>query len=265
MKQLVKHIFLFTTIIITALSCEKEITINLDGVESQIVIEAKVINKTGEEACSVLITKTTDYFSSTDPVYVEGAEVEISDSEGNSEKLTEVSDGQFVSKTLEGVPGREYYLTVKAEGQTYTAQSIMRPLVKIDSLTSRYNDIMSGAFDEEGYIVKCHYADSDDDSFIVLFSSKNGVPSEELFFSNGLFGSDIEEIYQIGDTAMVELRNVTEDIYHYYSTVNQISGSDDNPLNAGRVPTNPIGNISNNTLGYFGVFPISVESIIIKE
>ena len=246
-------------------SCEKEINLSLNSSEPQIVIEASVTNISGEGACKVTISKTVDYFNPSAHIAVRGAEVIVSDNLGNSETLTEIEDGKYISYTVEGVQGRTYSLNIIAEGKTYTAISEMQALIKIDSITSKFNDILFGPYEDEGYLITCHYSSDNPDSFVSLFTKKNNKRGDEIYLVNGLFGFQIEDVFQIGDKAIVELRHINEDVYHYYSTINKISGADKNPFNSGAIPTNPVSNISNGALGCFAVYPTSVKSITITD
>jgi hypothetical protein len=163
------------------------------------------------------------------------------------------------------MPGRTYYLNVETGGKIYTATSMMKSFLRIDSISKIYNNEPYGAYHEAGYIITCHCSDATVDNFVAIFAKKNGRLSEEIYFLNGIFDSDIEEVYQEGDTAEVELCNLNEDIYHYYTIVNQISGADGNFFNMGKIPCNPVTNLSNGALGYFGVYPVDKSIMIIEE
>lgn len=259
------NIILWLSIILLAFSsCEKTITMSLDGVKSELVIDATLTNQEGAGACKVSLHKTIDYFKTNSFVPVENATIMLSDEDGNTELLYEESSGIYISSVLYGVPGREYTLKVTVDGNVYSATSHMKRAIEIDSLTYRYNDILFGPYEDEGYLIDCHYDADGNDDFIALFVKKNGKQSDEIYFSNGLFDFQIEDVFQIDDHAEVELRNFTEDMYHYFETVNKISGADGNPL-AGGTPINPISNFSNGALGCFAVYPVSVVEVVIEE
>ena len=57
--------------------------------------------------------------------------VTISDSRGNSELLTETTDGVYESTSVGGTPGDTYYISVKTEDKEYKAESTM-PFYVID-------------------------------------------------------------------------------------------------------------------------------------
>lgn len=264
MKNKIKILLILLAVLIMP-ACEKTITLKLKGVEPRVVIDATLTNTEGEGACLVSMHKTIDYFAENTFVPIENAMILLSDNKGNTEMLYEYEPGKYSSTVMSGEPGTTYTLEVTAEGKSYSAVSIMRPHVEIDSLTYRYNDILWGPYDDEGYLLDCHISDANEDNYIALFVKKNGKRCDEIYFLNGLFGFQIEDVFQLEDEAEVELRNLTEEMYHYYSTINKISGADGNPLSGGGTPINPVSNISNGALGCFAVYPISVKNITIME
>lgn len=263
MKTIKKLIFI--VLVLSFISCEKEIKLKLDGSEPKIVIEAKVTNKEGIGACEVIIKKSSDYFSYTTGEPITAATVIISDDSGNSEVLVELKDGVYSSISMVGVPGREYTMDVRIGNETYSATSTMQPIIPIESITQKFNDILFGGIDEEGYLITCNYNDPTNNSFLAFFVKKNGTLADELYFSNGLFGVMIEDVYQAGDIAEVELRNLNEDVYHYYFTINGLAAEGGNPLESGKTPANPVSNISNGALGCFAVYSTSSAILTITE
>ncbi len=55
--------------------------------------------------------------------------------------LTETSPGVYATNTLQGIPGHSYQLYVLADGQTYTASSVMPQPVPLDSVTFQHLNI----------------------------------------------------------------------------------------------------------------------------
>ncbi len=98
---------------IALLSCEKVIDIDLKNSEPQIVIDGTVNDRPGPY--TVKISKTGDYYKPSSFPAVAGADVTISDNAGNTETLSEVTDGIYQTLYIQGIPSRTYTLKVIAE------------------------------------------------------------------------------------------------------------------------------------------------------
>ena len=249
---------------LTALvSCEKVIDVDLSSVEPQIVIDGTITDQPGPY--TVKISKTGDYFNPGAFPAVTGASVTISDNRGHSEILTEVTDGIYLTSSIQGTPGRRYSLQVISEGEEYTATLTMQEVIEIDSLTYEYIQGGFGPFDE-GYKITCHYTTADNSETYCRFKAfSNGNLVEEYFLSSGTFNQGIQseiDPFEKGDTIKIELHNLDEVTYTYYSNLLSILGQAGRAMSG--TPANPNTNISNEALGYFGAFTIRPDSIIIR-
>ena len=69
--------------------------------------------------------------------------------------------------------------------------------------------------------------------------------------------------FQINDTVTVELLSLNKDTYDYYNTL--IAGSSGpGGMMSSSTPANPVSNISNSAMGYFGVYSINSKTIIVQ-
>ncbi len=120
-------------------SCEDVIEIDLNTVEPQIVIEARLYDQF--YPATVIITKTNDFFDTLTVNTVSNAEVFISDNLGNKVRLLEndTTPGLYQAD-LFGEQGKSYALEVISEGQTYTSTAEMKPTLIIDSVKSVYHN-----------------------------------------------------------------------------------------------------------------------------
>ena len=109
-KRYNKLIILIAAII--SASCSEIIEININDSHPQLVVEASIGR--GEPAVVVLTRSVNLYHTGTFPP-VSGALIIISDKEGNSEILTEINPGIYVSVNLTGKSGQTYFLTVESE------------------------------------------------------------------------------------------------------------------------------------------------------
>jgi hypothetical protein len=131
--QFIKHLPLTIVLGILLLpACEKVIEVDLNSASQKFVIEAVVTD--GPAPQQVRVTQTKNFDENNDFSGVSTAEVTIADDTGNSTLLSYSGGGLYETTELAGVPGRTYYLTVNANGETFTATSTMPAPVAIDSL-----------------------------------------------------------------------------------------------------------------------------------
>lgn len=266
----------FTILLLSVTACEEVIKLDLESGEPRVVIEGIVTDQAGPY--TVTIKKSVDFYDRNNFPAGTGATVKISDSEGNADILTEVEDGIYQTNTLEGVAGRTYNLTVDFEGKTYTASStIPAKDVKIDSLFYEFEE--ESLFYEEGFYVTSYFTDLPEvKNFFRLNLFVNGAPylfetdnDDEFVEDNNFYlindkffeGNQIDYEFfaklKAGDSVYVELHNLDEATYDYYTTLVQVIDG------GGMAPSNPITNLSNDALGYFGAISVEGASVIIEE
>jgi len=266
MKILIK-IFFFTILAVTVLSCEDIIDVKLNNTEPRIVINAKLYDQF--QPATVIITKTSDFFDTLTFNTVSGAEVKISDNEGNTVSIPESDSAGVYTENFFGKIGKTYTLTVITNGQTYTANAKMEPPIAVDSLIATYRTNPL-PYQETGYDISCRLKDSANfNQYAKLDISKNQKQSFEIYLFEDTYtdGNDFEykfynETFQIGDTAAVFVSSCDPQVYEYLYTYAETTS--DAFHNSG-TPYNPTSNLSNNALGYFGVFSLSGAFLIIEE
>lgn len=237
-------------------SCEKVIQLDLKESDKKIVIEGGITD--GTALNTIELTKNVNFDQSNTFPKVSGANVTISDNAGNSETLTETSPGIYQTTSLIGVQGRTYFLSVVAEGKTYSAQSTMPYKVNFDSLIVKKElgilggdstlSIMPWYQDPGG--IKDYYR-------YIRYVNGNrykGSISVNDFFNDGTyntlplpFQSDGFEV-KSNDTLMIEMQCVDKNIDLYFrskqQTISGMSGA----------PANPETNIVGGALGYFSAY-----------
>lgn len=262
-----KRILLLLIVLIFS-SCEKEIDVDLNIVDPQVVIEAAITNETGPYF--VRLSKTVNFSDANTYPPISNASIIISDNTGTEDVLTEVSPGLYQTNTLTGVPGRTYYLTVDAEGKNYQAESTMPELVNLDSI--RFTSL-SGPLGGDGYSTVPVFTDpaapgnnyrfiltvnnETDDSYIIFNDNvNNGLVNQRPIFS-----PDTE--IELGDIVNVEMRGLDNSAYLFFFTLSQIAGGGPG---GGTTPTNPPNNIKGiNVLGIFSAHTIQHATAIVKE
>jgi hypothetical protein len=264
-----KKIIMIVISVIMMSSCEKEIELDLNSSNPKYVIEGEIPQN---ELATVKITKTVNFSDSNNFPTVKGAIVTITDEIGTTEQLIETSTGIYKTQKLKGSEGKTYTLSVKADGNTFTAKSTMPKAVKLTGLkTSLSSFAPPGASSSDNYIVFPQFIDpaalgysyrfiqirnGELDKSIIIANDNigNGKPNSRPIFSQNF---DIK----LGDTITVEMRCIDVPVYDYFFSLNAIQG---NGPGGGTTPTNPVSNISGGALGYFSAFTGEKVSAVVK-
>jgi hypothetical protein len=258
------------TIILTSIAtllfsaCQDVIEIDLDSIEPKIVIDGALTDIS--DSVEIKITKSTDYFKPGNYPVVSGATVTLSDNIGNSRQLLEIKPGIY-SAYWQSIEGTEYKLEVEVEGESYAGTVKMPRKVSIDSLsfepTPEYMEFTGG------YLINCHLHDpAGVDNFYRLKVSKLNGPTEKIMYvfdDAFVDGNEIsmrwdDEQFFENDTVVVELQTLAESTYDYDRTLSSLF--EDGMIGSAN-PSNPVTNLSNGALGYFGAYTVSRDTIVI--
>lgn len=252
-----KKIFAIITTAILLSSCEKEISIDLNSPNSQIVIERSITDTQGPYY--VKITKSVNFSDANNYPPVTEAFVIISDNLGNTDTLTEISAGTYQTNTIVGTPGNTYNLSITAEQKSYFATSTMPLKVKLDTLIF---ETLSAPGGDDHYSALPIFKDpSTPDNNYRFLLTINGEPENSYFVDNdnidnglvntrSLFNPGIE--IDVDDTVKVEMRCIDTPTYTYFYTLSRMSGGGPG---GGTTPSNLPNNITgNNALGIFSAY-----------
>jgi Domain of unknown function (DUF4249) len=253
MKKIITMIIASMTLV----ACEKEIELDLNSADPQIVIEGAINNLAGPYY--VKITRTNNFSDKSEYTGISNALVIISDDMGVTDTLTEISPGLYETNTVAGFPEHKYSLNVTVEGKNYSAQSTIPQPVVLDSL--RFGVFAAPGAGNDNLTTTPIYTDPIEIGNNYRFLLKvNGEsePSYTLFNDNvnngqpnirpiGGPGQQLEIL--AGDTVEVEMRCLDVNVYNYFYTLSAISGAGPG---GGTTPTNPPSNITGeNVLGFF--------------
>lgn len=258
-------------------SCQKVISLDLNSASPQLVVEANITDRPGPYY--VILSRTVNFENITSIPGVTGATVEISDSSGNSETLTDLGGGKYKTSFIQGTYGQSYKLTIKTDGQVYESYSTMPNVVtalKL-SITREVEDRPSfgGSSDSQTPRYQMNYEVYDPEQYtnyyrFVAYHKNREITSRRVFddqFSNGKiiageFGLRDSIDFKPGDTITVELQNIDKGAYDFFRTLrNGAAGL----AFLSASPSNPISNISNNGLGYFSACSINSGYSIIPN
>ncbi|HWY38913.1 MAG TPA: DUF4249 domain-containing protein [Bacteroidia bacterium] len=249
-------------------SCEKVITLDLKNADKQVVVQGNVTNMPGPYV--VNLNYTVPYYSSNTFPAITGAQVNISDDAGNSEALTETTQGVYKTASLVGTPGRKYTLQIVANGSTYAGISAMGMPLPIDSLLlqpSIRNNVVNG------YRVTCKFTDpaglgnhyrvviaSNDTTNLGQNNSR--IVSDKLTDGQQLSVSFRTRLVSM-DTVKVMLQCIDKNTYDFYNTLGGAVGNNSISQFLAALPANPTNNISNKGLGYFAAYSVTTQTLVI--
>lgn len=268
-----KNIFLILISLFLMVSCEREITLNLEDQSGKIVIEGNVTDQAGPYV--VRITKSVAFTQSNLYPAIENAEVTLSDDLGQTETLQYTGNGIYQTSAFLGQSGRTYTLKIQAEGKEYISQSKMPEAVVFQGLEQ--DSFLVGG--EVSYTLLPVFIDppalgnrylfyytvnDNPKKYFSEFSDNvnNGLPNQRPLILPNDDGDEPEDVkVAVGDTIHVTMQCIDDKVYTFYSALLQLSGGG---AGGGITPTNPPSNISNGALGYFSAHTVSTKSIVIK-
>jgi len=117
------------------LSCTDPYQMKTDTFEEAIVIEATITNVLQKQVIKV---SRTYRFEDNGPVFEQGAQVTMTDSDGNLYNFVEENGAYASANAFQAVPGKQYQLTViTSDGKKYVSdQEILSPVNNIESVTA---------------------------------------------------------------------------------------------------------------------------------
>jgi hypothetical protein len=229
-------------------SCQKVIELDLSTTTPGLVIQGNVYDEPGPYI--VKISKTVNFDTPNIYPAVTNATVSISDDDGNSENLSQTTDGIYVTSTLQGHIGMTYTLTVNVDGKTYSASSTMPEPVDIDTIYFK-KSIFGGsrliALDfnnlpgKENYYQVIHFVNGKQIPGFSVFSNHT---EQVARISYSFMTTDSTPALVAGDKIDVWLGSIDKSVFEYFRTANRDGGRSASPAN-------PVTNISNGALGYF--------------
>ncbi|MFZ4544099.1 MAG: DUF4249 domain-containing protein [Saprospiraceae bacterium] len=267
-----RNSFLGILSILAITSCTKVIDIDLNSADPQYVIEAEITNEI--QSCRVKISRSVNFSESNDFPTVSGAIVNIKDNLGNTENLSEIAAGIYESKTLKGIPGRTYFLSIQHDGKVFSSQSTMPELVTLLEI----DFIKNGGFGGGGpgadtsarfTAVPLYNDPAGVKNFYRFEQSVNGKRDLSILVRNDNLSDGKQTVQPLfsfgneilrGDTLQIQMQCIDNAVYEYFYSLNASSG---NGPGGGTTPSNPVNNISG-ALGYFSACSVSEKEVIVN-
>ena len=248
---------------ILLISCKKDILLNLNHSDPQIVIEGIISDKSTTQ--TITITKTVNFYDSSVYPAVSGAIVAISDNGNTPVMATETSKGIYQITGMTAVYGHTYTMSVTIAGNTYTAKSTMPYPVALNDITFYDNNPAAKPdkkkfspipkFDDpiqykNSYRFVMYNNGVKSTSIIVRNDNiTNGITNEEPLFTRNF---DIIS----GDNVTIEMYGIDQPVYQYFFELSR--SNDSGP--GGTTPSNPESNISGGVLGCFSAQTYQIKT-----
>lgn len=261
-----KLIFITVSLVLLLSSCFKErIDVNYNSENNKKVVIIAWLTDL-DEAQYVSVGYTVSYLGEISEDPISNALVKISTT-GEEYILDEQEKGKYhLPSDWKAMIGNEYHLQVEHDGKEYTASHLMRPCPNIDDpkFTPATDD---NPFEEE--VPKDKYETvfgfqeliGEGDAYYAVDYLKGSIAGDSLVngqFANDefvdgeyfddIYISDYERLFEIGDTAVIELYSIGIETSNYLVDIESEifrGGPFDPP------PANVRSNIQGGALGYF--------------
>ncbi len=260
--RILSAIFTFAALILTFISCERVIQLDLKNSAPKIVIQGNINDQPGPYI--VKISNSVNFDASSNYPPVTGAKVVISDNFNQNETLTETMAGTYLTSKFRGVPGRTYTLSVKAGNETYLSNATMPYAVAMDSIyfsSSMFSGekLTTVRFLDPPFTVNYYrflYFINNVQQKVFYVLNDDLFQGASIRYALHSRGTDIKLVK--GDRVSVWLESVDHGVYEYFRT----AGSDEGQSAS---PANPVSNISNGALGYFNACSVRKISATVNE
>ena len=275
MTQHLNKIVLLFIVFITAAACEDVINVNLETAKPRLVIDAAIHWKKNSQGNlqTIRLTTSTSFYTTESPMAT-GATVTVSDGKTTFIFKENNESRNYICTNFNPVINNTYVLTVKYNGQTYTATEQFIATPRIQEITQE--DIL-GIGSRTFIQIKFNYQDNGNENNFYLTGVKNPNTTfpeyepieDKLFQGNKMFRSYITDKFKPNDIIELNLQGISKHYYNYMVKVLNFAGT--NSINPFQTPPADLrGNITNQTnvenfpYGYFSLNEIDTKSHTIK-
>lgn len=258
-------------LLLTAVSCQDQIDIDLETSQERLVIEALIEWKKGTSGSEqmVRISKTTPfYLTQTPPPPATGASVTVTHENGTQYTFLETENGIYTTNTFLPEIGAKYVLQVIYENETYLATETLFSVPDIDQITqgtSTENPRFNFSFTDEPNTENYYYSlinktRVDSGGMAIDESSSSSIQSDEFAEGNQIKVFYDDKDILPGDIFEISHYAVSERYFNYIEIVDEQSNSGGFGPFTTSTPTNIRGNFINtsDTDNYaYGFFKLS--------
>ncbi|MDR1846859.1 MAG: DUF4249 domain-containing protein [Bacteroidales bacterium] len=250
--------------IITALllgGCQEEIDIDLNDAEPKTVIEAEITDTLPPYL--IRVSHTINFKEPNTFAGIANADVRLRDEAGNEALITSDSAGYYYASGIQSQQGKMFYLDVAIGEDTFSTSCKMPYVTEIDSLTMTTYAYGTTSMkttevyftDKAGeanfYRIKYFVNNEFRLSYLYRDEDRDGMQITVTIFGDNFYDETLQ--LKTGDTILVELYSITEEVFNYFKSLRSTSSTN---------PANPLSNISG-ALGYFNLCTKRSRQIIV--
>tara|TARA_R110002074_G_scaffold86874_1_gene191717 strand:- start:153 stop:989 length:837 start_codon:yes stop_codon:yes gene_type:complete len=264
--------------LISLLSCQEEVQLDLGNVSKKPVIEAVWTNEVTENY--VKISYTRDYFDTLANELVENASVSIIDNASGTLVDFMFEDELGYYTPLHGqtaIPGHSYTLKVIVDENEYTSEGLTQEPPILDSITYVFEE--ESFFSDKGYYLTVYgKIPFEEGNFYRLLLTKNDTllnGRDDYFLFDDTFGTNVLDngfklngfAFEENDKVKLQLIRLNENAYDYLNQFVSLLFNDGGLFSP--PPENPESNIQaingeDQVLGYFMTGSIISKTIKIE-
>lgn len=245
-------------------ACEKVINIDLKNAAPKVIIEGTITDDPFTLSHTVLVSKSNSFSSNGKNSPVSAALVIVEDVTSNViDTLEEINPGRYKTQKIMGIEGHTYKLRAIVGGIAYTAISTMPKAVSLDSLYIQTLPFFGEEFKQVIPVFKDPIGQENYYRFSLRVndSVQNDFEAWDDLITNGKvnsrpLGINAQELLDGDDTVYVRMNSTEKAIYDFFYTLENASGN-------GQTPGNPLSNISNGAIGYFGAITVRERYVIV--
>ena len=256
-------------------SCEDVIQVDVPTAPARLAVEAAINWQKGTTGNiqTIKLTYTTGYFDNVIPP-ASGAEVFVKNNSNTIFNFIEnTNTGVYLCSDFVPQLNETYFLTIKINGETYTATDKMFPVAPITKIVQNNQ----GGFTGKDIEVKTYYNDpaSEENFYLYRYNYKNQKKSnlytdEDTYFNgNEFFSLSQNDSLKVGEKIDIIHLGVSKSYYNYMSIIINLAGqSGGGPFQS--PPSTIRGNVVNTTnasnypLGYFSASEIDSREYTIQ-
>lgn len=247
-------------------SCEEVVEVDLQESAPRLVVEASLIweKEADNHMQTIRLTTTAPYFNEEIPPAT-GAEVRVTDPQGNEFIFQESKPGIYQNSNISSMTDGEYELFISYQGEVFEARERFISTPSIEEIVQKDNVGFTGDDTE----FQIYYSDPATEENFYLFRFLYEQLSLQIYtdeFTNGsrTFAFFREDDLEPGQKVNFEIQGISERFYEYLFILRSQSGTAGGPFQT--QPTIVRGNIINTTDRdnfAFGYFRLSESDSII--
>ena len=256
-----KRLLYFLVIGMGFISCKDQITIDIPNNNPLLVVEAVVCSET--DSSFVKLSLSSNYYASPNYSKVENAVVKING-------IDFIHKGQGIYKPYDGFVGKvdsTYELKIEHENKTYTSNSTMVPMFRVDSLSQKFK--AKEGFLPEGYSISYWGFDNRKPIKYTYFQSgfwdnergKDSIQNNLVLFDNNSIPLNQEYVFELpfsrfksGALFFCIFRSIDKAMYDFLKEYSVQSSRAPGPFK--QQPANLPSNISGGAVGYFATYDV---------